>query len=43
MAELDWADATHFDRHHGLVLSMAAGLGLNEDQLDDLFIQAGAL
>ena len=43
MAELDLADATHFDRHHGLVLSMATGLGLSEDQLDDLFIQAGAL
>ena len=43
MAQLDWEDATHFDRDHGLVLTMAAGLGLNDDQTDDLFIHAGTL
>jgi hypothetical protein len=38
-----WEFATAFERNHPLVTSMAASLDVSDEQLDALFIAAGAL
>lgn len=38
-----WEFATAFERNHHQVLAMAAGLGVTEPQLDDLFRTAASL
>lgn len=43
MAQIEWQDATDFDRNNPLLLQMALNLGLDAAGLDALFIQAGAL
>ena len=37
---IDWQDATDFRRDNGTLIALAAALGLDDEQLDDLFIQA---
>lgn len=41
LAKIDWDDALEFRRDDPTLLMIAAGLGLTEEQLDDLFILAG--
>ena len=38
-----WEFATSFERQHPMVLAMAQGLGVTEQQLDDLFVLAASL
>jgi hypothetical protein len=38
-----WSDATSFESNHPMVVSMAAGLGVTEQQLTDLFNLAKTL
>lgn len=38
-----WEFATAFERNHPMVSAMAAGLGISEVQIDDLFNQAATL
>jgi hypothetical protein len=42
-AQIEWEYAQTVERHSPLVQNLAAGLGLTEQQLDDLFAQAAAL
>lgn len=42
-AQIEWEYATTVERNSILVQNLAAGLGLTEQQLDDLFTQAAAL
>lgn len=39
-AQIDWDDATEFDRDSELVQALAPALGLDEDGLDELFASA---
>ena len=41
LAQIDWADATEFNRDDETLQMLAGALGLSEKQLDDLFILAG--
>jgi hypothetical protein len=42
-AKIEWEYATTVERDSTLVAGMTAALGLTEQQLDDLFVAAGAL
>jgi hypothetical protein len=42
-ARIEWEYATTVERNSPLVQNLAAGLGLTEQQLDDLFTQAAGL
>ena len=42
-AEIEWNDATEFQRASGFLISMATALGLTEQQVDDLFDLAATL
>lgn len=42
-AQIEWEYAQTVERHSPLVQNLAAGLGLTEQQLDDLFTQAAAM
>lgn len=42
-AELYWNDATEFCRTDGILIDIATTIGLNDEQLDDLFLQASKL
>jgi hypothetical protein len=42
-AQIEWEYATTVDRTSDLTQALAAGLGLTEQQLDELFTQASAL
>ncbi len=41
--ELYWSDATNFYRTDEILLGMATTIGLSNEQLDDLFLQASKL
>lgn len=43
LATIEWEDSQVFERNRQLVESMGAALGMNEAQLDALFITAGNL
>lgn len=43
MAEIEWADATDFDRDRPLLVALATALGLDGPGLDNLFIRAAQL
>lgn len=43
MAQIEWDDSQQFERKRPLLVSLAAGLGLGEEALDNLFIQAAQL
>lgn len=43
MAQIEWDDSQHFERKRPLLVSLAAALGLGEEALDNLFIQAAQL
>ena len=43
LAQIEWEDSQTFERNRPLLIQLAAALGLNEQALDDLFIQASAL
>lgn len=43
LAQIEWDDAQEFDRHRPLLMQLATALGLDDEALDNLFIQAGAL
>ena len=38
-----WEYATAFDRYHPFIAGAAAALGLSQDQVDDMFRQAGSI
>ena len=38
-----WEFATSLERQHPMVLAMAQGIGVTEQQLDDLFVLASTL
>lgn len=40
LAQLAWAEATEFRRNSPAIAGLAAGLGLTDDQVDDLFRSA---
>lgn len=42
-ARIEWADASEFRRDHPLIAAIAAILGLTEQQIDALFIEAAAI
>jgi len=42
-ARIEWEYSGEVQRSTGLVLSLAAGLGLTDAQIDELFIQASML
>jgi hypothetical protein len=42
-AKIEWEYAATVERDSTLVVGMTAALGLTEQQLDDLFVAAGAL
>lgn len=42
-AIIEWENATEFHRDHGLLVALASILGLTNEQVDDLFIQASQL
>lgn len=42
MAQIEWDDSQEFDRHRPLLMQLATALGLDDEALDNLFIQAGA-
>lgn len=41
--KIEWVDALEFNRNDGLLKSIGASLGLTEEQIDNLFIQASNL
>lgn len=43
MAQIEWDDSQQFERKRPLLISLAAALGLGEEALDNLFIQAAQL
>lgn len=43
LAMIEWEDSLEFERDRPLVAAMGALFGLNEEQLDELFITAGNL
>lgn len=43
MAQIEWEDAIDFERARPLVIGIGAALGLNSEQLDDLFVTAASL
>ena len=43
VAQLAWADAQTFRRLSPTVMAIGAGLGLSDEQLDDLFIYAAKI
>jgi len=43
MAQIEWDDSQQFERKRPLLVLLAAGLGLGEEALDNLFIQAAQL
>lgn len=43
LAQIDWDDAQEFERHHPLLIHLATALGLDDEALDNLFIQAASL
>ena len=43
LAMIEWEDSLEFERDRPLVAAMGALFGLNEEQLDELFITAGSL
>ncbi len=43
LAKLAWQDATEFRRDSPTVAAMAAALGLTDEVLDQLFVQAGTI
>lgn len=42
-AIIEWEDAIEFQRDHTLITALASSLGLTEEQVDNLFIQASKL
>jgi len=42
-AEIEWNDATQFERTSGFLVNMAASIGLTEQQVDELFDVAATL
>ena len=42
-ARIEWNDRTEFHRDHEFINSLAAAIGLSDDQVDDLFEQASLL
>lgn len=42
-AETYWQESLHFERDNELLISLAEGIGLTSEPLDNLFIQAGKL
>ena len=42
-ARIEWDYSGEVQRHHGLVAALAPALGLSDEQVDALFIGAGAL
>lgn len=43
VAQIAWDYSSVVQRHYGLVAALAPGLGLTDDQVDDLFRTAGGL
>lgn len=43
LAQIEWEDATEFERYNPTVLLIAQGLGLTDTQLDELFAHAATL
>ena len=43
MARIEWDDSQQFERKRPLLIALAAALGLGEEALDNLFIQAAQL
>ena len=43
MAAIEWADSQAFERDRPLLIALASALGLDDDALDNLFIQAAKL
>ena len=43
MAQIEWDDSQQFERKRPLLIALAAALGLGEEALDNLFIQAAQL
>jgi hypothetical protein len=43
LAQIEWEDSQVFERQRPLLVSLASALGLDEDALDDLFLQAAQL
>jgi hypothetical protein len=43
MVKLAWNEAQEFKRRSPTVLAISAGLGLTDEQLDDLFITAATI
>ena len=43
MAQIEWDDSQQFERKRPLLIALAAALGLGEEALDNLFIQAARL
>lgn len=43
LVQIDWDDRVAFERDNPTLLQLAGALGLTAEQLDALFIQAGAL
>jgi len=43
LAQIEWDDSQEFERHRPLLIQLATALGLDDEALDNLFIQAGAL
>lgn len=43
LAQIEWDDAQEFERHRPLLIQLATALGLDDEALDNLFIQAGGL
>lgn len=43
MAQIEWDDSQNFERHRPLLVQIGVALGLNDEAMDNLFIQAAAL
>lgn len=43
LAQIEWEDATEFERQRDLVIQIGMALGLDDDGLDELFIFAATL
>lgn len=43
LAQIEWDDAQEFERHRPLLIQLATALGLDDEALDNLFIQAVTL
>lgn len=41
-AEIEWADATEFDRNHPTLLLIAQALNLSEEKVDEMWLEAMA-